>query len=103
MPDDLYARVVQGIPVAAFRKLGDEFLKALLLREQDVVRKSVALKCVLSMSRSRIKKLLAEYIGENNWRYYNAVFWLDLGVSVEPKTVKTVANNAAKRAWPASV
>jgi hypothetical protein len=100
LPNELFARLVQAIPNREFGTLGDEFLRSLLLNKVDSIRKSVALKCVLSLTKPRIKKLLDFYIGDNGWRYYNAVFWLDAGASLDRKFAKMIAVEAVARAWP---
>ena len=40
-------------------------------------------KCIVSLSKGRIRQLLNQYVSAYDWRYYNVIYWLDLGVSVQ--------------------
>jgi len=67
----------------------------LLLRElsnkDDHSRIIFALRCVQSLPKVRIKKLLDFYVDGDVHRYYNSIHWLDLGASFPSKEAKQIA------------
>jgi hypothetical protein len=79
----------------SYWKMG--FLERLLLfnHESDGVRKSAALLAVRSLPAKRIKTILREYVGSENYRYYNVIHWLDLGASMRRDDARRVARAAS--------
>ena len=73
-------------------KLSDGSLINLLNDADDQFRKVFALKCALSLTQARVRKLLAKYTQQDGQRYYNSIHWLDLGASMTRDTVRSVAN-----------
>jgi hypothetical protein len=71
--------------------LSDDILVRQLNSTDDQFRKMFALKCALSLSQTRTRKLLDKYIGQKGQRYYNSIHWLDLGASMPRSVVKTIA------------
>ncbi|MDD5319249.1 MAG: DUF4062 domain-containing protein [Methylococcales bacterium] len=80
-PSKLLSQLIVEISAKAFRNLSDVSITLLLQSEDDAVRKSAALKCVRSLTKGRVDKLLTEYVSGGQHRYYNVVHWLDFGVS----------------------
>jgi hypothetical protein len=72
------------------QNLTDDILVAELNNEDDQVRKILSLKCVQSLSQSRIRKLLDNYLSRDE-HYYNSVHWLDLGASMPRDFATTVS------------
>jgi len=91
--EKLLSQCIVEIPDNAFGKLSDESINLLLRSENDLVRKSAALKCIKSFPKGRIKKLLKNYVSDGQFRYYNVIHWLDFGVSIP----KDRASLAAKK------
>ena len=73
-------------------KLSDGYLINLLNDADDQFRKGLALKCALSLTQARVRKLLDKYTKQDGQRYYNSIHWLDLGASMTRDTVKSVAS-----------
>ena len=96
MPSGVLELVVMEIPQAAFRKLNNKILFALLDSKADGVRKVTALKCVRTLSKARLGKLLATYSSPGRYRYYNVVHWPDFGVSA-PRERATAAADTILR------
>lgn len=91
----LLTQCILEIPDKAFGKLSNESINLLLRSENDSVRKSASLKCVKSLPKGRIAKLLKHYVSDGEFRYYNVIHWLDFGVS----TPKDRASLAAKKVF----
>lgn len=85
----------------AFRELDDSLITTLLRSENDSIRKCAALKCVMSLPKKRVTKLLDSYITSDGFHYYNVIHWLDFGISVPRdrvlQAVEKVFNNEWKR------
>ncbi|MDN7137587.1 hypothetical protein J6J34_05095 [Pseudidiomarina sp. 1ASP75-14] len=84
--------IIKAAPPSKFLILTHETLLNLLNSENDKVRKYASLKIVQANNKSKLKKLLHAYMEEQDYRYYNVIYWLDFGVSVPKKT----ANYCAK-------
>jgi hypothetical protein len=87
----LLAKIVSLIAESAFAKIPDADLYRLLRHENESVRKATALKAVRSLSATRLERTLGDYLKTEDSRYYNVVFWLDLGVSLPRSKAKAVA------------
>lgn len=77
--------------------LSDDILIGQLNSTDDQFRKILALKCAVSLSQTRIRKLLDKYIGQNGQRYYNSIHWLDLGASMPRRVVKVIGKFESQR------
>lgn len=78
----LLSGVIKAIGVKAFSRLSDDKVLLLLNAENEDVRKLTALRCLATLRKARIAKLLQRYIQEEEYRYYNVIHWLDLGTSM---------------------
>ena len=58
------------------------------------VRKAFLLKCIKSLPKNRIGKLLKDYFDLDGQRYYNVIYWLDLGVSLPSGVSRLAAQRA---------
>lgn len=81
-PGDLMAAIIVCSSEAVFRGLSNSVILEMLHSEADQLRKVVALKCVSALSKRRVTRLLEVYSSASQKQYYNAVHWLDLGVSM---------------------
>lgn len=95
VPGSLLAQLIVEITGKTFCNLIDASINLLLRSEDDAVRKSAALKCVRSLPKKRIVTLLANYISDGQFRYYNVVHWLDFGAS----TPRGLALQGAEKAF----
>lgn len=70
----------------------DDLVMEDLNSKSDILRKTIALRCVQAMSKTRINSLLRKYIEREEYRYYNVIHWLDLGASMPAEISKAVVN-----------
>ena len=68
-----------------FRMLADNSITSLLRSEVSEVRKSAALKCVQSLPKKQLIRILRNYTSGGQSHYYNVIHWLDMGISM-PKS-----------------
>ncbi len=85
------------MPKKLFSAFDNQSIIDMLLMESDIVREVVALKSVLCLSKSRLRSILNAYYKVEGSYYYNAIFWLDLGVSADQATSKAVALKEIRR------
>lgn len=83
MPPPLWNAVIAAMSKTSFVSFDDDRITTWLRDETDSKRKTVALKSVICLPKSRIEKLLNAYISDGGQYYYNTVFWLDLGFSLD--------------------
>lgn len=83
--------LLKQIPKSTFISLTDDLILRELAHTNLECRAIVALRCVQALSRSRVTKLLDSYTDNADYRYYNSIHWLDLGVSLPSKLSKSVA------------
>ena len=76
------ASVIRASTRKVFGGLRNDKLLELMNEEDDAVRKVTALRCVESLRKSRIVELLDKYIERDEYRYYNVIHWLDVGVTM---------------------
>jgi hypothetical protein len=55
------------------------------MRQSREAARATALKVIKALSKSRLRKLLRLYTEHDKKRFYNVIYWLDLGISL-PKT-----------------
>jgi hypothetical protein len=82
--------LAKQLPKSIIVNLSDEILMREMNRKDDEYRIIFALRCVQSLSKSRVSSLLDAYVDSNSHRYYNCVHWLDLGASLPQQLVKTI-------------
>ena len=80
-----------------FRRLSDEQLLQLMNRDDDNVRKVTAVKCLYALPKSRIKRLFEAYMEREDFRYYNVIHWLDLGVVMPQSYVHKIVRRELGR------
>ena len=73
-----------------FSDLSDDKMLDLMNVEHDNVRKFTAVKCLDALAKARILKLFQRYMERDEYRYYNVIHWLDLGVSMPKAYVKKI-------------
>ncbi len=91
IPSPVLVEVIKMCSMANFSVLSDEILLSFLNHEEDAVRRIFSLKIIVCLNKSRIVSLLKEYTADDQYRYYNTIFWLDLGASIKSTTVKKAA------------
>jgi hypothetical protein len=83
----------------AFRELDNSLITTLLRSENESIRKSTAIKCVLSLPKKRVVKLLNSYITGDAFHYYNVMHWLDFGISVPRDRALRAAEKVLNNEW----
>lgn len=97
MPTQLLVCLISEISDKVFRRLSDASILLALRSEDDAVRRSVALKCVCSLPKRRVAKLLDKYLSGDEDHYYNVIHWLDFGTSVPRDRALPAARKALKK------
>ncbi|MBR9910592.1 MAG: DUF4062 domain-containing protein [Gammaproteobacteria bacterium] len=92
IPVNVLTHIIKEASPAKFLNLTRETLFKLLNCDNDKVRKYASLKIVQANNKSKLKELLHAYMEEQDYRYYNVIYWLDFGVSVPKKPVNYCAN-----------
>lgn len=93
LPSQVRVQIVAQLPKKLFSAFDDQRIINMLLWESDVVREVVALKSALCLPKERLRKILDSYYLVDGTYYYNAVFWLDLGISADLATSKAISRN----------
>ena len=94
IPTHVKIRILSMCSEATFSTLNNEVLFKLLNDNSDQLRKSTSLMAVRVFSLGQLKVLLETYVSTAEYRYYNVIHWLDLGVSMPRKVAKKVAYQA---------
>lgn len=89
--------LVKKLPKTTISSLSNEVLIRELKREDSERRVIFALRCVHSLPKTRIDALLNAYVDNNSHQYYNAIHWLDLGVSLPRRLVNTIVQRTLSR------
>jgi hypothetical protein len=86
--------LAKQLPKRVFLNLRDEVLLRELNRKEDGYRVVFALRCVQTLSKSRVTALLDGYVDSEDHRFYNSVHWLDLGAALPNDLAKIIAKKA---------
>ena len=78
--------------------LGDNVVLKLMNDDDDQVRKMMVLRCLESFPKTRLGKLLDVYVNRDEYRYYNVIHWLDLGVTMPKQFVRKIVRSELKTA-----
>jgi hypothetical protein len=89
MSRPLMASVVSGLAKVEFLGLPNASIISLMNDQNADLRKAVAQKCIATMSKRRIAEILSAYLAQS-YMFYNAIHWLDLGVSFSKAEIETI-------------
>lgn len=92
IPPLVRVRIYRLMPKRMFASFSNQNISELLLDDNEFARKAIALKALLSLSKTRLRRILELYYRAESTHYYNAIFWLDLGISVGTDTARAIAN-----------
>lgn len=92
LPDPTLKLVIKEIAFSRFAEIPEDVVLQLLYNNSEEVRKNAALMVVRSFSMSKTRKLLLSYIEGDQYRFYNVIHWLDLGISMSRKEARTAAD-----------
>jgi len=81
-------------------ELCDQSIITLLSNKDDGVRKVTSLRCIGVLSKKRLTKILNRYVISSELRYYNVIYWLDLGISMPRKLAISTSSRIIVRNWP---
>ncbi|KQO74942.1 hypothetical protein ASF29_13605 [Rhizobium sp. Leaf262] len=82
--------IAKLLPKKVVEQLSDEVIIKELQQPHGDYRVMFALKCLASLKKSRFDNILTGYL-DGERRFYNAIHWLDLGVSYPSSEVKKIA------------
>ena len=82
---EIQVAVLATCPEKSFAELDNRKLLELMNAKDAKTRTITALLCLKYLPKLRIVKLLGEYMGNEEYRFYNVRYWLDLGVTM-PRT-----------------
>lgn len=97
MADSIRVDLALLIPNSLLVEFSDDQLLSLLHIESDSFRRIMAIKSVIALPKHRATSILHAYIGGNSFRFYNVVFWLDLGTSFSRRVAIRAARVALQR------
>ena len=92
------AGVIGACTQKGILRLGDEMVLELMNDNDDQVRKVAALRCLEAFPKARLGKLLDVYVDRDEYRYYNVIHWLDLGVTMPRQFVRKIVRSELKDA-----
>lgn len=91
---DIRSSIIDSSSKTQFSSLSDEDIESLLNDESIRVRKHACLKAIRSLSKVRLSNLIEKYLKKESYRYYNVVYWLDLGISLNRSWLTLACDNA---------
>ena len=94
IPASILKRAIKQCAESRFSKISQDALIRLLDHDSADVRKAASIKVVVTFTKKQIKSILHEYIRRDEYRYYNVIHWLDLGVSMPRDEARKVARAA---------
>ena len=97
IPTPLRAQIFLRLPDQEIATLHNEDILNLLHSDSDQLRRIVALRAVKTLSKNRIQQLLNDYLSQMSHQYYNAIFWLDMGVSLPKRRAAVAAQRALEK------
>jgi hypothetical protein len=100
MPAQLLSYLVAEASDKLFQQVNGATILGLFQSDLVQVRKAVALKCIRSLPKRRLKDLFDDYVSGNERIYYNVVHWLDFGASVPHDIAVRGAVKVAASQWP---
>ena len=93
LPADIIPSVIVEARQRAFQALSKMQLDELLFHTSDAVRKATALRVLVTNPVRSVREKLTQYQNAEKYRFYNVIFWLDLGVSSPIGQVKRIAKS----------
>lgn len=87
MPSRLLACIVKLALDKEIGELDDSALFQMFGSDTDDVRNAILPRAVKALSKTKLKKLLADYEAYDGTRYYAVFYWLDLGISLPRREV----------------
>ena len=91
LPEAVLKGAIERCGNARFSSIHEHTLLQLFGHESADVRRAASIRAVLSLTRTRIRDTLREYIASDKRQYYNVIYWLDLGASMSRAEAKRVA------------
>jgi len=99
MPPQVLLHLVLESSDKAFRSLIDAQISNLLFSKDDGVRKAASLKCVRSLTKRRMSRIFDAYLSADRNRFYNVIFWLDMGISIPRDQAARAAEKVIGSTW----
>jgi hypothetical protein len=99
MPTRVLLHIIVNASDKAFRSLADSQILNLLFSKDDDVRKAASLKCIRSLAKGRMARLFDAYLSADEYRFYNVIFWLDMGLSISRERATRAAERVIESTW----
>lgn len=80
LPTKLLQQILALTSPKEFKSLSDGELLRLFNSESDNIRKQAALGAIRALPKGRLRKLMKAYTERDGSRFYNVIYWLDLGI-----------------------
>lgn len=99
MPPQVLLHIIVDASDKAFRSLTDAQILDLLFSKDDAIRKAASLKCIRSLAKSRTSRIFDAYSSSDRNRFYNVIFWLDMGLSIPREQATRAAERVIQSTW----
>ena len=96
MPDSLLSRILTRASDKNFAALSDDEILKYLADASENTRKLAAMKSIRSLTRQRLKRIFDNYMSRDR-RYYNAIHWLDMGISLSKSRAIAAADRVLSK------
>ena len=95
LPPKIIKKILEICSENTFRNISEAALFRLLNNEENDVRKVASMLAVRAFTKKRLKAILDKYVFGDDYRYYNVIHWLDLGVSMSRRESKKIVMAAS--------
>ena len=99
MPPQVRLHIIVAASEKAFRSLTDSQILNLLFSKDDAIRKAASLKCICSLTKDRLSRIFDAYSSADQYRFYNVIFWLDMGLSIPRERATRAAQGVIESTW----
>jgi hypothetical protein len=99
MPPQVLLHLIVDASDKAFRSLTDLQMLNLLFSNDDDIRKATSLKCIQSLAKGRGSRIFDAYSSSDRNRFYNVIFWLDMGLSIPRERATGAAKRVIESTW----
>lgn len=97
LPTIISERLVAHAKDLVFKDLGDTLILKLLKSVDSRVRQTVALKSVIALPKTRVRRIMSMYTTLDEIYYYDVVHLLDLGISLARDRAVAAARRSFER------
>ncbi|MFS2111141.1 HEAT repeat domain-containing protein [Sphingomonas sp. Sphisp140] len=92
IPAYMKGKIIEVMTAKDFASMKDTEIVDLLLSEDSEIRRQTAKKVPMSVTRTRVSRILNAYRSDSGGKYYIVTHWLDLGLAYDRATARRVAS-----------